>query len=393
MDEEYHTPKWWIAVAVASVILILILGYGFVTRASNGLYAEKVAYLEEISVKGAALVTAQVSGYFSTLEAMSTVIGREDDFSADSALAILRPEAEKGFFKRMGIIMPDGIAYTTDGYKEDFSDRVYFHTAMTGERAVSDCLVDKIGGEAINVFAAPVYRDDTIICTVFVTKSQEELSKALTFESFCGEGYSYIVSGDGRPVVQTTHPASIGNYTDFFASMLKCGVTEEQVTTVRRQMAANDTGVLEYKRDGISRQIFYAPVGINNWYIFSVVPSQAISMQSDRLIRNLCILVVLWVLLSMAICSRMLHSFRLNNKRLSHIAYTDATTGHPNWARFRLEAQRLLKENPDRHYAMIAFDINKFKEVNDEYGHQVGDECIKLTGQIIKDSFQKIGYC
>lgn len=394
MEVEYHTPKWWIVAAIIAVLLTLVLGYSFISAASHGLYQEKTAYLKEISNKGAELLKEQVNGYFSTLEVIATVIGEGESFSLDSALEILREEAGKGFFKRMGIILPDGTAYTTDGYVEDFNDRNYFLQALSGKRAVSDALVDKIGGGGINVFAVPLYFQGDITGVIFGTKAQQELSRSLQIESFGGEGYSYIVCGNGRPVVKTNHPASIGEYSNFFDSMLEYGVTEEQLSNVKNHMKAQSTGALEYTRDGSLRQMFYAPAGINDWYVFSVIPVTVISRQSERLIQNLIILVVMIVVLAVVVSSCMIRSVRLNNKRLSHIAYTDPVTGHPNWARFRIEVGRLLVENPEQQYAMVVFDINKFKLINDLFGYHRGNDILVFVGEVIEASLEEgEAYC
>ncbi len=42
---------------------------------------------------------------------------------------------------------------------------------------------------------------------------------------------------------------------------------------------------------------------------------------------------------------------------------------------------------------IIFLDVNRFKEVNDTYGHAVGDECLKAVADEIKKVFQKSGYC
>ena len=64
---------------------------------------------------------------------------------------MLRAVAQENRFKRMGLIVPDGTAYTTDGQIIDLSDRAYFQNTLRGETAVSDTLIDKVDGGRINV--------------------------------------------------------------------------------------------------------------------------------------------------------------------------------------------------------------------------------------------------
>lgn len=52
----------------------------------------------------------------------------------------------------------------------------------------------------------------------------------------------------------------------------------------------------------------------------------------------------------------------------------------------------LNKLSNKRHGCIILFDINKFKDINDNWGHIYGDECIRNLSSIIKLSFSNIGY-
>ncbi|MGZ5079786.1 MAG: GGDEF domain-containing protein [Usitatibacter sp.] len=72
---------------------------------------------------------------------------------------------------------------------------------------------------------------------------------------------------------------------------------------------------------------------------------------------------------------------RLMQAELSRVAHTDALTGLPNRravrVRFGEESSRAARHG--QHFALAVFDIDHFKQVNDRYGHAVGDEMLKAV--------------
>jgi diguanylate cyclase (GGDEF)-like protein/PAS domain S-box-containing protein len=71
--------------------------------------------------------------------------------------------------------------------------------------------------------------------------------------------------------------------------------------------------------------------------------------------------------------------------RLEELATTDALTGLANRRKLdevlALECRRSQREG--RHLALLLLDIDRFKKLNDTYGHQAGDEVLRRLGDIL----------
>lgn len=73
---------------------------------------------------------------------------------------------------------------------------------------------------------------------------------------------------------------------------------------------------------------------------------------------------------------------------LKNIASTDALTGLANRSKFNqvIEQQIELAQSTANPLSLLFVDIDFFKEVNDTYGHNVGDEVLKALAKILKNS-------
>ncbi len=85
---------------------------------------------------------------------------------------------------------------------------------------------------------------------------------------------------------------------------------------------------------------------------------------------------------SMVVDNSMLH------QSIRNMARTDGLTGLLNHRTFMeklAEEYRRLDREP-RPFSILIMDIDKFKNVNDKYGHPVGDVAIKTVARVLKDA-------
>lgn len=87
---------------------------------------------------------------------------------------------------------------------------------------------------------------------------------------------------------------------------------------------------------------------------------------------------------------RDLRSRLAQERRIAHLARNDSLTGLPNRASFLEKLERMAAiTGGDGHFALLAIDLDRFKEVNDLYGHAIGDQLLIHVAAQMKASLNE----
>lgn len=78
-----------------------------------------------------------------------------------------------------------------------------------------------------------------------------------------------------------------------------------------------------------------------------------------------------------------------SEKQLEFLSNHDALTGLPNRQSVLNTLDQHAAEFPNRHLAIVALDINRFRLVNDHYGHGTGDAVLKFVADTVKKLLRK----
>lgn len=74
-----------------------------------------------------------------------------------------------------------------------------------------------------------------------------------------------------------------------------------------------------------------------------------------------------------------------SHETIRYRAEYDVLTGIPNVNRFYIDANYLIAGRPEKPFAVVSFDINKFKMINDLFGMSAGDKVLLHVASVLKD--------
>lgn len=158
-------------------------------------------------------------------------------------------------------------------------------------------------------------------------------------------------------------------------------------------------GVLSVKNKNLSEQIASGAVIL--LLVTFVLDLSRFNIQKyvfagSKLLQNSFIPIgsLLFVVMLLASYLSSLYDMVLTNAErdaLTKLAYHDALTGLYNRA-MSYDAFSAI-EQKQLNVALISFDVNGLKTVNDKYGHDEGDKFLKRVAHLLERSFEDVGTC
>ena len=90
--------------------------------------------------------------------------------------------------------------------------------------------------------------------------------------------------------------------------------------------------------------------------------------------------------------ARTLLDFKAYLDTCEEAAFTDHLTGLANRRRFERQLEREMARTAryDHPFALLMLDIDRFKEVNDTFGHEAGDEAIRRLAKTLQEGIRGI---
>lgn len=86
---------------------------------------------------------------------------------------------------------------------------------------------------------------------------------------------------------------------------------------------------------------------------------------------------------------------RQSKEQLQKMALTDALTGLGNRATFDISIKQAAArtQRSGTTFSLLMIDLDHFKQFNDNFGHQAGDDVLKQVAKVIKDSARESDIC
>ncbi|WP_105902753.1 diguanylate cyclase domain-containing protein [Vibrio gangliei] len=218
-----------------------------------------------------------------------------------------------------------------------------------------------------SVISASVYKDEMLSLV-----NKDLLKDKLKRYNFGETGYVYVVDSQGKLLLHPTSEGQsihtlIGDSTYAFMNQVK---TKPEGSFTYPLKLSNGKTVL--------KTVAYKYYPYLDWIIAAGISQQELSQPTDQLWHSL---IMAGISLLLVIAGLIL-GLNSRHKRLIMIERKDFLTGLNNRRSFMESASDYVKKS-NSGYSVIIFDIDKFKSINDTYGHNEGDKAIVATAEVL----------
>ncbi len=287
--------KQLIYIIIIFFIVWLVLVYG--TKLFNQQIDKKITnyvykQLSDLSHIASDQIKMQIDEQFYKLEALSSFISKQNNFQSDTVTQLLSDFAQYNNYLNVAVASPDGSFIThkrvTDG---NVSDRDFFKLGMEGIKnvtgpfpAVVDPTISVVG------VSTPITQNDEVVGVLTATYSTSSNNQIFSTSIFEGNGYILLVNSQGEiisnltkeiPILEKNLLSILNKTNDNLNHNLK-------ILENLKNGLSDVTYIEQY--DGLVSYASYKPVGINDWYIFTIVPHEFLNKQLDSIKTDIFIL-------------------------------------------------------------------------------------------------------
>lgn len=286
----------------------------------------------------------------------------------------------------MGVLDAQGIHHIPDRQDEDISDCDYYKQVMLGKQVLSPVLQDPITNQQIIVFATPIIRDHEVIGAICAQYSLSAFTHKIGNPLFEGRGYTVFFERQGTMVSDNEKFSADTNfYNNLRLGTLKNGITVE---SLQQTILAGQKGQFEIQQGDENYYAYMMPTKINDWTICTFIEAENIDNQSTSILGLIMIWMFvnfgLYVIVAMALF-KLVKSLREEVEE----SQKDSLTQLMNRKEWEKKVNHDLKTKSKKTHACLFLDVDDFKIINDQHGHNKGDEALIELSQLLRSSFRE----
>lgn len=257
-------------------------------------------------------------------------------------------------------------------------EKDFYQIVLAGRPAVSP-LLSGAEGEALVVLAIPVIRGSRFLGSLGAVFRSAGFTDYFQMTSFLSSDGVILLNADGRVIGGSPSGPEV---TQYFLDLYRRHLPTNALNSGTDAWVSPVTD-----RQGRTAYLCVGSLPLNDWRVVTLITDKDLSLNlydRSQVLNNLFLRLgacFALTLLFVVIFMRAIFARRMDN--LAREASTDSLTGLLNRSSFERSVDSCLQKK--RQGLLLVFDLDNFKQINDQHGHPAGDAVIRQVGTIMRD--------
>lgn len=295
MSRRWMNLRAYALYSLGTTLLLAAVFLFYLSRTEKTIEAQAEDQLAEVTRQYTNAIATKIESDMQTVRALATAFGRLGLTDPGRMVGLIQGQALGHGYKRMGVIDASGTAHTTDHLEFDARDRLYFQRGMQGESSLAVLLMDKTDNSPINVYSVPIIRDDAVTAVLFATVRTDHFIASIDDRLFNGKGQVVVTDRYGNILFRgrgTVQLARYNNITEILPFPIPLQPDQPLPGGYGHQ------GLFHY--EGQTFSIAHSTLDLfTRWHVYSLVPQTALAKGVGAIQREVLLLLLFFVLLSL----------------------------------------------------------------------------------------------
>ncbi|MBQ5678070.1 MAG: hypothetical protein IIV47_04310, partial [Clostridia bacterium] len=277
MKKDSAIARFFVLVFLGVFAIAIIIAFPlFLT---NELDKQNQEFLKEFSAKNGESVGFKFQEQAAYLYYFAGAIDTTKLDNPKSAINSIGDIPENDHYKRYGVATLDGKAYTSDGKSIDLAHDEHIKECVEKDGFIV-CRMqtnESIDGDEVFVMHTPLKHEGETKAVFFLVFSIDQIMANFESSAFNKSEFFFVVDYDGNNIMSTHQNEKFRNIENVFYTLpLDEKYQGSRILDIQEDMKNGETGVL-FSSQNTDFYLYYAPLNFNDWYLFSVIPTSAVT--------------------------------------------------------------------------------------------------------------------
>ena len=283
---------FWIGLSTFISVIVYAIFFVNFDKIYQTLLEKDIAQMTLTSNFVTKLIETEIENRISDLKISQKIFLEESELDEEAVVEKLKKLCTELGFEKIGVSDLKGNAVDSNGDKSEFKDAVLINTISESREYISD-VVDK--SDTI-LLAVPILKGDDPKGILWGYYRVENIAEKIELNND-SHRYFQLIDDSGRYISDSNNINSFAKDSNVWRELtryeLAGGITVEEI---KENVKNGRSGQFYFKYKGQGRYVSYEPLGINNWYVFSVLTEEYLTDYVTKIEKIFSLL--LWGLLT-----------------------------------------------------------------------------------------------